>query len=105
MRLIVVALLGATLLWAAPAEATTCRDWERASPAGKSALIESMISRAISGQKGRQYQVNRSRIERCLRMSVRNIGYDFDDACSTGRSAGMQALNTIFKNYIWSCVQ
>ena len=35
-----VAVLGATLLWAAPAGAVNCRDWDRASPARKTALIE-----------------------------------------------------------------
>lgn len=63
-----------------------------------------MISGAISGNGGRQYQVNRGQIERCLLRSVENIGYDFDDACADSSTAGMQALNNIFKNYIWSCV-
>jgi hypothetical protein len=99
-----VAVLGATLLWAAPAGATNCRDWDRASPAMKTALVENMISSAISGNRGREYQVNRGQIERCLQRSAQNIGYDFDDACADSRSAGMQALNNIFKNYIWSCV-
>ena len=99
-----MAVLGVTLLWVAPARATSCRDWNRASPAMKPALVENMIRSAISGNKGREYQVNRGQIERCLQRSAQNIGYDFDDACADGRSAGMQALNTIFKNYIWSCV-
>jgi len=100
-----VAVLGATLLWAAPAGATSCRDWGRASPAMKTAIVENMIHSAISGNRGRQYQVNRGQIERCLQGSIQNIGYDFDDACANGRSAGMQALNNIFKGYIWSCVR
>lgn len=100
-----VAVLGVTLLWAAPAGAVNCRDWDRASPARKTALIENMISSAISGNKGREYQVNRGQIERCLQNSAQNIGYDFDDACADARSAGRQALNSIFKNYVWSCVR
>ncbi len=101
----VVAILAATLLWVAPAGATNCRDWDRASPAKKDAIVDNMISSAISGQRGRSYQVNRGQIERCLQRSAQNISYDFDDACANGRTAGMQALNTIFKNYIWSCVR
>ncbi len=104
MRRFVVAVLGAALFWAAPAGATNCRDWERASPAEKTAIVDEMIRSAISGQRGRQYQVNRGQIERCLRRSVRDIEYDFDDSCSNARSAGMQALNKIFKDYIWSCI-
>ena len=104
MRGFVVAVLGVALLWAAPAGATNCRDWERASPAEKTAIVDEMIRSAISGQRGRQYQVNRGQIERCLRRSVQDIEYDFDDSCSNARSAGMQALNNIFKDYIWSCI-
>ncbi len=99
-----LAVLGATLFWAAPAGAVNCRDWDRASPARKTALVENMISSAISGNRGREYQVNRGQIERCLQRSAQNIGYDFDEACADARSAGRQALNNIFKNYIWSCV-
>jgi hypothetical protein len=100
-----VAVLGTTLLWAAPAGAIGCRDWDRASPARKTALVENMIGSAISGNKGREYQVNRGQIERCLQRSAQNIGYEFDDACADSRSAGMQALNNIFKHYVWSCVR
>jgi hypothetical protein len=96
-------VLGVTLLWALPAGATNCRDWDRASPARKDALIENMISSAIAGNQGREYRVNRGQVERCLQRSIRNIGFDFDDACANARSAGRQALNNIFKNYIWSC--
>jgi hypothetical protein len=105
MRRFVVAALGATLLWAAPAGATSCRDWERSSSEEKASIVDDMIRSAISGQRGRGYQVNRGQIERCLQGSARNIEYDFDDACSDSRSAGMQALNKIFKDYIWSCVR
>ena len=58
----------------------------------------------LAGEEDRD-QMNRGQIERCLQGSVRNIGYDFDDACSDADRAGMQALNNIFKNYIWSCVR
>ncbi len=67
-----VAVLVAILFWAAPAGATGCRDWERASPAKKTAIVENMISSAISGNRGRNYQVNRGRTERCLKRSVQN---------------------------------
>jgi hypothetical protein len=100
-----VAVLGATLLLAAPAGAADCRDWERASPERQTAIVDNMIHSAISGQRGREFQVNRGQIERCLQRLAQDIGYDFDDACSDSGSAGMQALNIIFKDYIWSCVR
>jgi hypothetical protein len=31
------------------------------------------------------------------------MSYDFDDVCSDSRSAGMQAIQSVFKNYVWSC--
>jgi hypothetical protein len=105
MRELAVAVLGATLLLAAPAGATNCPDWERASPSKQTAIVENMIHSAVSGQRGREYQVNRGQIERCLLGLARDIGYDFDDACSDSGSAGMQALNNILKDYIWSCVR
>ena len=63
-----------------------------------------MIRSAISGQGGRQYRINRGALERCLYGQARNIELDFDDACADSRTASMQALNRIFKDYIWSCV-
>ena len=105
MREIAVAVIAATLLWVTPSGATSCRDWDRASPAKRTAIVENMIHSAISGQRGREYQVNRGAIERCLSRSARDIEYDFDDACADSGTAGMQALNNIFKDYIWSCVR
>ena len=100
-----MAVLAATLFWVVPATATNCSDWDRAAPARKTALVKNMIHSAISGNRGREYKVNRGQIERCLQSSVRSIGYDFDDACADAGSAGMQALNNIFRDYIWSCVR
>ena len=104
MREFAVAILGATLLWTASAGATGCRDWDRASPATKTAIVESMIHSAISGQRGREYQVNQGQTERCLRRLAQDIEFDLDDACADFGSTGMQALNHVFKNYIWSCI-
>ena len=92
------------LLWAPGASATSCRDWGRLSPDQKPMTIDRMIQDAISGQAGRSYQVNRNAIARCLQRYSRDIEIDFDDACSSNRTSGSQALNNIFKRYIWSCV-
>ncbi len=69
----------------------------------KSATIDRMIQGAVSGSGGRQYHVERGAVGRCLQGYARSIEYDFDDACADSRTAGMQALNRIFKDYIWSC--
>ena len=91
------------LLAARPGHAMQCREWQRMGPDQKSASIERMIQNAVSGSGGRQYRINRGAVGRCLQGQAQPIAYDFDDACADARTAGMQALNRIFKNYIWSC--
>ena len=93
------------VLLAQPASAITCQQWGRLGPDQKVATIDRMIQSAISGSGGRSYQVNRGAIGRCLASQARSIEYDFDDVCSDPRTAGMNALDNLFKNYIWSCAQ
>jgi hypothetical protein len=92
------------IFFAAPAAAIDCRTWERLGPGQKEAAVYDLIETAVSGSRGREYQVNRGAIERCLQRNARNIAYDFDDTCADSSRAGMQALNKLFKNYIWTCV-
>ncbi len=94
----------ALILFAMPASAINCRTWERLGPSQKEAAVYDLIETTVSGSRGRQYQVNRGAIERCLQRNANNITYDFDDTCADSRSAGKQALNTLFKNYVWTCV-
>lgn len=94
----------APLLLAAPASATSCQQWQRLGPDQKAATIDQMIQSAISGSRGRNYSVNRGAIERCLQRQSRSIQYAFDDVCSDSRTASMNAIRTLFKEYIWSCV-
>ena len=103
MRLTGSLVLFLVLLLAAPVHAITCRQWERMAPAQKSATIDRMIQGAVSGSGGRQYQLDRGAVARCLQGDARSIEYDFDGACADARTAGMQALNRIFKDYIWTC--
>ena len=101
---LLVLVLAVSFVGALPASAMTCRDWNRLAPGDKAYAIDGMIGDAMASQRGRSYQVNRGAIERCLRRYARDIEYAFDDTCSDTGSAGMQALNNIFKNYIWTCV-
>ena len=93
----------ALILFATPAAAINCQTWDRVGPGQKQGVVYELIETAVSGSRGRQYQVNRGAIERCLQQRARNIEYDFDDTCADS-SSGMQALNRVFKDYIWSCV-
>jgi len=101
---LLVLLSTAPLFFAAPASAIDCQSWSRLGTGQKSGAIDRMIQDVISGQKGRSYELNRNAISRCLHSRVRDIEIDFDDACSSSRTSGMQALDHIFKSYAWSCV-
>ena len=100
------ALLTLALLFlpASPARAINCQDWGRLGPDQKLPTVHGMIQSAVAGSGGRSMQVNRAAVGRCVERHAQSIVYDFDDACSSGRTAGMQALNRIFKEYVWTCV-
>ncbi len=91
-------------VWTSPASAMNCQKWNQLSDGQKPGVIDDMIQDAIASQRGRSYGVNRGAIGRCLSSSARDIQYDFDDTCANSRTASMQALNNIFKNHIWNCV-
>ncbi len=100
-------LLAATLVCAIaapPAYATGCREWNRMSESRKWDRIDRMIDDAISGQKGRSYQVNRNAIGRCLQGNSDNMFLDFGDLCADASTASMGAIRARFKNYIWTCL-
>ena len=105
MRAIPLVALLAALLLAEPALAMSCSQWEGLGPQQKAAAVEQMIQSAVSGSGGRSYHVDRGAIARCLRASSRNIEYAFDGVCGDSRTAGMNAIRTTFKNFIWSCVR
>jgi hypothetical protein len=99
-------LLGLVVLaLASPAGATRCPAWVNMSPDEKSATIASMIDRAVAGSGGRNRQIDRAAVGRCMEDQSQEIEFAFDNACSDSRSAGMQALNRTFKDFIWSCVR
>ena len=105
MKRLAVSLLslGGLLLLGGPAQAISCKQWQRMGPQQKAATVERMIASTVRGSKGRQYRVDRGAVGRCLNGQVRNIEYDFDGACADPRTAGMHELNRIFKDYLWSC--
>jgi hypothetical protein len=88
---------------ASPALATSCQQWRRMGEDQRWDRVYRMIDDAIAGQRGRQYQANRAAIGRCLERQVESMYYDFDDTCAEAETAGSQAINRIFKSYIWSC--
>jgi hypothetical protein len=102
---LVVAMTLVLLGVAEAAQAIRCREWQRMGPDRRSETIDRMIRNAVEGSSGRQYQFDRGAIARCMRARVQTIEWDFDGACADSRSAGMQALNNIFKNHIWDCSQ
>lgn len=89
---------------ASPAATIGCREWLRLDDAQKMATIDGMIGDLL-GSRGvvRQYDVHRGAIGRCLSENANPMSYEFDDVCSDSRSADMQAIQRVFKNYVWSC--
>jgi hypothetical protein len=93
-------------LVAAASHAATlgCREWLRLGDDEKMAAIGGMIGDLLgSSGKVRQYDVHRGAIGRCLNESSVQMSYEFDDVCSDSRSADMQAIQRVFKSYVWSC--
>ena len=88
-----------------PVSATNCQLWRRMNEDRRWDRIYRMIDDAIAGQRGRQYQVNRAAIARCLERHVESMYWDFDDVCADPSTARSQAINRIFKSYIWSCIE
>ena len=88
---------------AAPAHAIRCNAWGKMEDEQKRETVDRMISNAVGGSDGRSYRIDRGAVGRCLESRAQSIEYDFDGACSDSRTAGMQALNRIFKDYIWGC--
>lgn len=103
------ALLAATsvvsaLLALDSAAATTCDRWRRLDANEKATTVQSMIDDALSGNRGRSYDVNRDAIARCLRSRAAEMATAFDDVCSNSRTASKQAIRDMFDTYVWSCV-
>lgn len=89
---------------ASPASAINCREWLSLDDAQKMATIDGMISDLLGSRgAGRQYDVHRGAIARCLSENANQMSYEFDDVCSDSRSANMQAIQRVFKSYAWSC--
>jgi len=104
-RTVAAAVAVITLVMAtSPAIATNCQSWRRMNENQRWDRVYRMIDDAISGQGGRNYQLNRAAIGRCLERHVDSMYQDFDDVCTTSKSAPGEAIDRIFKSYIWSCV-
>jgi hypothetical protein len=89
---------------AKPASAIGCREWLRLDDDQKMATIDGMIGDLLgSSGRVRQYDVHRGAIGRCLSDNAVQLSYDIDDVCSDSRSADMQAIQRVFKSYVWSC--
>lgn len=102
---VAVGLAMGLVLAARPASAMNCGRWSRLDAGQKEATVRGMIADALESNRGRQYDVNREAIGRCLRENVSQIAIAFDDICANPRSAEMQAIPNLFKTYVWSCAE
>ena len=85
------------------ASAMSCRHWLRLNAAQKEAKVHAMIDDALRSNRGRQYDINRGAIGQCLGANASQMAANFDGVCSDSRSADMQAINKVFKTWVWSC--
>lgn len=101
-----VALAFAVALPAAAQLNLECSSWRRLSQEQKLQTIDRTIDDLISGSRGREYaSINRTRTRRCLESYRLQMLDDFDELCSQGVRADLQALNKTFRSYVWSCAQ
>jgi hypothetical protein len=83
-----------------------CRWWTRLSYDEKLETLDRTIEDVLSSSRGRAYRsINRTQTERCLESNRDRMIDDFDDICSRGMRASMNALNETFVSYVWSCAQ
>ena len=80
-----------------------CERWTRLNDTQKQEVVQQMIAEALAGNRGRQYEINRDALGRCLRENAARMQRAFDDVCADSRRAGMQAIGDTFKTFAWSC--
>jgi hypothetical protein len=97
------------LVLALPAAAQVhlkCGSWRRLSQDQKLQAIDGTIADLISGSRGREYtSINRTETGRCLESHRNRMVDDFDELCSGGTRADLQALDRTFRSYVWSCAR
>jgi len=83
-----------------------CSSWRRLSQDQKLQTIDRTIEDLISGSRGREYtSINRTETGRCLESHRNRMVDDFDELCSRGTRADLQALDRTFRSYVWSCAR
>jgi hypothetical protein len=112
---LLLASVGSLLLVdaAEPREAPTrptadlkCSAWNRLTDDQKLDAVDQLIGDAFRSASGRRYPyLNRTRVERCLEPYRWQLADDFEELCSRGQRADMQALNRTLRTYTWSCAQ
>ena len=90
------AVLASTLLlFATPAHAIRCKEWTRLGPDQRTAAIQNATSNVLNSNEAKRWDVNITRINRCMAQSHTNIEIDFDEACRQGMRTPMDArVNT-----------
>ena len=83
-----------------------CSSWRRLSQDQKLQTLDRTIEDLISGSRGREYSsINRTETGRCLERHRNRMIDDFDELCSRGTGADLQALDRAFRSYVWSCAR
>ncbi len=101
LRVFVVFVVG--LGTVTSAHAIRCSDWTRLNNYQRHDTLQQLFRDAPNHSSLRGRSFSGTRLELCLSRMERWIEADFDEACSRGRAANMQALNDIMRHYIVSC--
>ena len=95
-----------SIAWGFPAQAMQCGEWTKVAAGDRDSALQGFIRELLDDPKNAQWtSVNKGRIEQCLLQQAQNIKVDFDDACSKGLQASVDALHDILVREARSCVQ
>ena len=107
LRIVMIGLaILASIAWGNPAQAMQCGEWTNVAAGDRDSALQRFIRELLDDPKNAQWtSVNKGRIEQCLLQHAQNIKVDFDDACSKGLQASVDALHDILVREGRSCVQ
>ena len=89
-----------------PAHAIRCSEWTELTADDRNQTLRDLIRELLDSHKAAQWtSINKSRIEQCLIQHTTEIEIDFNEVCTQGLKAPVDAFDEILLNYARSCAQ
>jgi hypothetical protein len=103
-------VIGLTILFlitlSLPAHAVRCNEWLGLAPNDRDSKVKDLVHDLMNSPRAAQWtSINKSRIEQCLIQRTSEIEIDFQDACSQGSQAPVDALDEILLKHARTCAQ